>query len=412
MVMIYTILWALIILLSGIFLLLIGIFRGEKIGQRLGIWANVPKNAIWIHASSMGESAEAATLARSLKKKFNAPIILSSTTITGYIKLHAELSDGYFIYQQPIDFPPLMYILTKIIRPQMLVIIESDMWLGMIWAARRAGAKVIVASGRLSDRTVRRAQKWRSFFKAIFSRIDHIFARTEEDARRFVEAGAPEHKVSVGGDLKLAASIPTTASDILKPGRSPIIVFGSVREKEEKLVIGSISHLLEKLPNALFIVAPRHPERFEPFCRALAEAGIKFARRSQAKQIPAQVSVYVLDTVGELKNFYSIADIAVIGGTFADYGGHNPFEATVWGVPVVHGKYVANNRTLFEMLDTEGAALLAESSAEALAQKLLELASSPQYLAQLAQRAQKISRKFQNLPEQYAKMLAKLLDEK
>ncbi|HDG68690.1 MAG TPA: glycosyltransferase [candidate division Zixibacteria bacterium] len=401
MLAIYTLIWVLIILIFGVPLIIIGILRGEKISQRLGIWQNAPANAVWIHASSVGETSHALTLARSIRNISDMPVIISSTTITGYKQLLKNASEGIYIYQQPIDFPPILSFLCGKIRPQKLIIIESDMWLGMIWAVKRVGAPIIIVSGRLSGRTVRFARIFRPYFSFMFSQIDKIYARSEEDRKNFIAAGAPPEKVSVAGDLKTAPAKQDFALE--RPHRFPVVVFGSVREREEDLFIRAAAEIVREYPKVLVIFAPRHPERFDPVARKLAQSGIRFARRSESERFPENCPVYLLDTIGELRKFYSVADIAVIGGTFEDYGGHNPFEATVCGVPVVHGRYTSNNRHLFETLDSAGAAF--EVSPEQLVPKVLEMASDADYLNRLKQRAKQTAEKIAASPEKYARMI-------
>ena len=399
MLFIYSTLWFFLILILWLPAIIYGLLRGEKLSDRLGIWRNTPHAAVWIHASSMGETAQASKLAQELAK-INFPIILTASTLAGYNRLRKHNLSNCSVHLQPVDFPPILSHLFKKVEPKILIVLESDLWLGMLDAAKRNNAKVIVASGRLSDRSVKWAKILPFYFKALMRRIDKIFVRNEIDAKNFALAGADAGKIEILGDLKLAHS-DTNANEVKlkKPERWPIIIWGSIRSLEEKLVIDVIEKIIERCPSSLNILAPRHPDRFDEVAKVLREKSLRFTRRSKTKQIPENIPIYLLDTMGELASFYCIADIAVIGGTFADYGGHNPFEATLCGVPVIHGKFTRNNASIFKFLDDRGVAFRVES--DKIFDKILELYNDKKYILKIKNIALDTSRQMKDILPRY-----------
>ncbi|MCD6594671.1 hypothetical protein J7L68_03240 [bacterium] len=406
MIFIYSLLWLVLIVILWFPALIYGLLRGEKLGDRIGVWHNAPQNAIWIHASSMGETAQASALAQELAKmKF--PIILTATTLAGYERLRKYELPNCSVYLQPIDFPPILYRLFKHITPRILIVLESDLWFGMLDSARRNSVKVVVASARLSDRSVKWSKILPFYFEPLMRRIDKIFARNSADAKNFALAGAVDKKIEILGDLKLASNNSDLGETGLKrPEGSFIIIWGSVRPSEEKLSVDVIEKIIEQFPNSLNIIAPRHPDRFDEVAKLLREKSLQYTRRSQSENISSNIRVYLLDTMGELSSFYCIADIAVIGGTFADYGGHNPFEATACGVPVIHGIHTQNNFALFKFLDDNNVAFCIEN--DKIFDKILEFCSDRIYNEQIKKRALDVSKKIGEILPKY---ISKIVDE-
>jgi len=402
LIFLYTILWAILLLLFWIPALIWGLLRGESIHDRIGLWRDFPKNPIWIHASSMGETAGAIALAKELKK-LDLPIVMTATTLSGFKQLKRNAPSGVSVHLQPIDFMLFLCPLFRKIHPRALIILESDMWLGMLDSARKNGAKVIVVSGKLSEKTVRYSKIFPFYFNAIWKRVDKIFTRTEKDLKSFKLAGAPAEMIEVIGDLKLSALDTGDLIKLEKPKRFPIIIWGSIRSAEESLAIETILAMREKFPDALTIIAPRHQDRFDEVARLLEQNSLKYSRRSLEEEISDNVSVFLLDTMGELAGFYSIADIAVIGGTFANYGGHNPLEPAVQGVPVIHGPDTKNNSALFTFLDENDVAFGVDS--DKISDKILELCADKVYLNQVSQQAQRLTKNLDNIAQRYTEKI-------
>jgi len=401
----YDLLWWIILIIGFPFGIALALVRGESIPLRLGFYRVKHRGGIWIRASSMGETAAAISLAKSIAE-LGYPIILTATTLSGYRRLEENAPADCDVFHQPIDHPLCMRIAMNRAQPAALAIIESDMWLGMLTAAKNAGAKVFIASGRISHASVRKSRYMPFYFRALWRNIDKIYARTDDDAQLFAAAGADKNKIQIIGDLKLA---PQSAhpTDIPKPHKYPIIIAGSIRPEEEELVIGAFIALREKFPEALLVFAPRHSERFEPAAQMLAQKGMKFSRRTADGFFRDGAPVLLLDTMGELREFYEIGDIAIVGGTFSNHGGHNPMEAIYHGVPVVHGPSVANNSVLFNMIDAEGAAMSVPP--ERLAQKIIALLSDSERLKDMVRQCTEITQNAKNIGKVYADKLVQEL---
>ncbi len=369
------------------------------------MWHCRKKGGIWIHSSSLGEAGEALILARGLSRAGHH-IVLSSTTSSGYKYLVRKAPKECDVFLQPIDHPLCTGVAARSVMPKILVIMESDFWIGQIYAAKRCGAKIIVANGRLSQKSIRMYRFFRFYAKFLWEMVDVVFARNADEARKFVIAGFPKEKVKILGDLKL---VPVPSDDGIpkKPKRYPIVVAGSVRPEEEKLIINSFIELHKFFPNAVIVIAPRHQDRFEPLAQILREMSLQFVRRSRGQHIENGTQVLLLDTLGELATFYAIGDIAIIGGTFAKYGGHNPMEAVFHGVPVIHGHDIRNNKALFEMIDSSGAGM--SVSAGELAIKMVELCSDKQRLDSMSRKSVEISENLHDIAAKYIENISEHL---
>lgn len=402
----YNLLWWTVTIIMGIPLLIYAAIKGENIIHRLGIYGEIPKSPIWIHASSVGESAESISLAIELKNRLDIPLLLTSTTITGYRRLKSIEDENCYVRLLAADNPLIIKTAISRIRPRIMITIEADFWLNKLYYAKRFGAKTIVASGKIARPTRNIFKKL--YYKNIFANLDCIYARDEEQARNFLGWGARPEKVVVLGDLKIVPiNAPPDTPE--KPERFPIIVAGSVRSGEEKIILDAFVEIRERFPDALLIAAPRHPHEVERFEKALLRGGFDFAKRSQSEKIPTDKSVYLVDTIGELIKFYAICDAVIVCGTFVDYGGHNPWEAISLGKPVIHGKFTRNNSTLFRIADDSGATL--ETSAEELGKKLAELFSSPEKIENMSRIAKEICLRLGKTAEIYAKKIVEILSD-
>ncbi len=393
---VYDLLWWVGLFVVWPVLLLWGIVRGERLLDRLGLWRGVPKGCVWIHGSSLGECAEALALAKALRRR-GAPILLTATTLAGYRRLVEDAPRGCVVRQQPLDHPLCVAAAASAAKPRLLVVLESDLWLGMISAARAEGARVIVASAKLSEKTLRRAKGLEGFFAELWRHVDFVYARSRLDAARFVEAGLDPQKVAVLGDLKLSVDV---GEPLPKPERFPIVVAGSVRAKEEVVVVDAFVGLRRVFPKALLVLAPRHQDRFDAAARLLERRGIPFSRRSRSNGPKPQDAAFLIDTLGELGKFYSWGDIAIVGGTFADYGGHNPIEPVLFGVPVVHGPSTHSNAELFALVDEACAGVCVD--ADELAEALSGILSDEARLSRLKDAAEKLANRLSSLGDRYA----------
>src|SRR6266849_1073773 len=337
----------------------------SNLGQRLGFSfpsvADLPTDrpgAIWLHAVSVGEALSGVTLARRLKEAYpDRPLIVSTTTITGQALARARMPFADAVIYFPLDWAFCVRNAMNAVRPSLVLILETEIWPNFLREARRREVPVLFVSGRISDRSFARYQSYlgtfgfflRPFLKDALSNASGFLMQGEKDAERIRVLRAPADRVFVSGNLKydLELPAPTPLSNWLEAearrrGRSPIIVAGSVVATEEPLALIAFGTLQGEYPKALLVLAPRKPERFDAAAEFIDESHRKFIRRSQlpipgpaqaqASQTPSDfgihddVTVFLLDSIGELASLYRLADGAFIGGSLVPSGGHKILE--------------------------------------------------------------------------------------
>lgn len=337
--------------------------RGAAPGQRSGASAPfwpllrerlLPNRAptpaeVWIHAVSVGEVEIAATLATSLRERVpELSILASATTPAGVALLPARFGADSGIPHRPSPFDIGFSVrrFFDAVRPEILVLVETELWPRTLSEAGRRRVPVVVASGRLSERSLRRLRLARPLLRRSLAAITRVAARTPDDANRFEAAGIEAFRIFVAGDLKLDRPLvpePPFAGRLrdLAGGR-PVVVAGSLAEGEITVLLAARRRLRDSGADTLFLVAPRQPAAFDETARRLESAGLAVVRRSRPAVAGERADVFLLDTIGELASSYRGAAAALLGGTFVDKGGHNVLEPLRAGLPVVHGPSVWN----------------------------------------------------------------------
>jgi 3-deoxy-D-manno-octulosonic-acid transferase len=334
------------------------------LGERLGrvparLLRTDPAGCIWVHAVSVGEVLAAAALVERLRARFpRRRVLVSTTTATGQ-KLARERLGAESVFYFPLDFAFAIQPYLKLLRPALVVIAETEFWPNFLRLARRSGARVAVVNARVSDRSLPRYRRWRPLLKAVLQNVDLFLAQSEEDASRLTVIGAPAGRVRVSGNLKFDAQAPASLPLVEELRRAlpppwPVIVCGSTVEGEEPLLLRALEIVLARRPEATFILAPRHPERFDQVAGLLAGSGLKHLRRSRWQGQPLAGKILLLDTLGELAAVYAVATVAFVGGSLVPGGGHNILEPAQFGVPILVGPHTENFRdivTLFQRGD-------------------------------------------------------------
>ncbi len=324
---------------------------------------------IWIHAVSVGEVLASIPLIKGLKRVSpGARIFLSTITVTGHSVAQSKASDLVDgIFYLPFDLYPVISKTVTNVSPNMLVIMETEIWPNLIAAAKAAGAFVAIVNGRISDRSFPKYRRFRFFFKWVLEMVDLFLMQSSLSRERIIGIGASPDRVHVMKNLKY--DMENVETERLKNLRDAIrfaakgrkiIVCGSTHEGEERLIIESLS---EEIGRVLLVIAPRHPERFDKAAEIVSESGIRFVRRSEIDKDltsgDADVDLVILDTLGELSGIYDIADIVIVGGSFVEIGGHNVLEPASHGIPVITGIYYNNFKDIVEEMDAEDAIIIA-----------------------------------------------------
>ena len=344
-------------------------------GERFGIFAP-PRGwgGIWIHAVSVGEVQAVLPLTRRLLDDHpDLPLTVTTTTPTGSARVIEQLGDQVFHVYLPYDLPLALTGFIRRVRPRVLLMVETEIWPNLLHACRQQGIYTLLANARLSARSAARYAWLGAFTRQTFAGIDCIAAQAEADAQRFRELGAPVQRVIVTGSIKFDTRIPASLEgqvEVLRRqwGGRPVWVAGSTHEGEDELVLSAHHSVLAQFPEALLILVPRHPERFERVAELCKRERLRFARRSRPGDYGAETQVYLGDTMGELMLLLGSADVAFIGGSLVRTGGHNMLEAAAQGVAVCFGPHVFNFSTISRLLLDEGAATQVESEAELGAQ--------------------------------------------
>jgi len=351
-------------------------YRG-RLSQRLGI---VPPQAtpgcVWVHAVSVGEVQAAAGLIQSLKGRFPAlQVVITTVTPTGAQRARALFGDKVRHCYLPYDLPgPVRRFLDRI-RPQVAIILETEIWPTLYDALGRRHIPLVMASARVSTRSVDRYRRMASLFKETLSHGILIGAQTPADAERFRAIGAAADRVRVTGNVKFDMDIP---SSTIAAGREfrgrcgadrPVWIAGSTHEGEEEAALAAHALVRARHPQALLILVPRHPQRFEVVRNLLRKRGNAFAQRSAGEVPAATHDTFLLDTLGELQMFYAAADVAFVGGSLVPIGGHNLLEPAVLGMPLLSGPYTHNAQDIADLLQQCGALHIVRSGLE-LAQRV------------------------------------------
>jgi 3-deoxy-D-manno-octulosonic-acid transferase len=346
----------------------------ERWGERLGLYGERPQQAnIWVHAVSVGEVQAAQPLIKHLLQRYpDAGIMVTTTTPTGWERLHGLFGGEARHVYTPLDLMPIMNRFLNAVRPRLAVVMETEIWPNMLRACEYRGIPVVLANARLSARSANAYARLGSFTRGALRRFAAIGAQGPDDATRFCALGAPAERVEVTGNIKFDVRWPDSLLDRAKALRRlwgvqrPVWVAASTHEGEEEQVLDAHRKVMAQLPEALLVLVPRHPERFDRVAALVEHRGFELARRSANGPCSENISVFLGDTMGELPGFLAAGDAAFIGGSLVPTGGHNLLEAAAVGVPAAVGPHVFNFARITELMVKEGAALQV-ADAQALA---------------------------------------------
>jgi 3-deoxy-D-manno-octulosonic-acid transferase len=348
--------------------------------QRLGllpITFNVDaETSIWIHAVSVGEVLMVRALTSDLKARYpGLRLFLSTTTIAGQ-QIARKVPDVDGVFYFPFDWTIVIRRTLALVKPRLFIMMETEIWPNLLRECRRRGVHTIVINGRISDRSYPRYRLVRRFFRRVLADVDRFCMQSEESARRLITLGADAGRVTVTGSLKFD-SVDGPAARPLARGRdrvlrffrvSPartVIVAGSTMRGEEASVLRAFAAVKQTAVDALCILAPRQPNRFGEVDRLARQSGFTTVRRTDLPiDAEPRADVVVLDTIGELAQIYQIATAVFVGGSLADFGGHNILEPALFGKPIVFGPHMQNFREIAEAFVANGAAVQVRSERE------------------------------------------------
>ena len=377
-----------------------------RIKDRLGFIPDTVNSAqrrsIWIHAVSVGEALAARSLLANLRRVYPThQIFISTTTVTGQtlVRRLEETIDGIFYI--PLDFSSIVNRTLDRVSPDLLVLIDTEIWPNLLRLCRRRGVKTVLLNGRISDRSYKRYRLIRMFMRRVFYNLDHICAQNETWAKRFLDLGAPIDRVTISGSLKFDAADVSSFSvdsyvnnDVIRlfqfAVNRPVLIAASTLRGEEAAILTAFSQILKINHDAILIIAPRHPERFEQTRRLAMEHGFEVVRRSDLVPDKAPTAnVVLLNTIGELARIFKISTVVFVGGSLVKAGGHNILEPAVFGKAVVFGPHMQNFSEIAEIFVKAGAAWQV-SSAKELGDALVTLLNDPMKRSSLGIAAQSL----------------------
>ncbi len=356
---------------------------------------------LWLHAVSLGEVSAAAPIVSALFASYpGIPIVVTTSTPTGRARALSLFGDRAGVRFLPYDLPGAAARFLGRIRPMQAIIMETELWPNLYRECARRELPLVVASARLSAKSVARYRRFGDLFTGLFTPNVRVAAQSSADAQRFEAIGADPSRIEIIGNVKFDIDI---GANVIEQGLAlrqrnlgvrPVWAAGSTHEGEDQQVLDAHARVCAKFPTALLILAPRHPQRFDAVAALLERGGWRYARRSAGMPVATEMQVLLLDTIGELLAFYGAADVAFVGGSLVEIGGHNLLEPAALKLPVLTGPSDFNAKEIAAMLVQAGAARRVANSTElgAAVTELLGNSLERQRIGAIARRAVDLNR--------------------
>ncbi|MEC6797649.1 lipid IV(A) 3-deoxy-D-manno-octulosonic acid transferase [Photobacterium sp. S4TG1] len=352
---------------------------------------------IWIHAASVGEAIAIVPVIKALKQAYpEQAIVVTTTTSTGAEQV-AKLGELVEHRYMPIDFAWCVRGFLKTIKPQLFLIVEKELWLNTLSCVHNQKIPTIIVNARLSERSAKRYHSFSFFTHQLLKKIDKILCLHDDDAQRFIDIGAQQHQIAVTGSIKYDISIADTVFEQAHQLRQqlgnqrPIFVAASTHQGEEEQVLDAYQTVLQQYPNAMVIIVPRHPERFDSVAKLAIEQGLQVHRRTDTTPIKANTQLYLADTMGEMLVMLATADVTFMGGSLVGekVGGHNLLEPAAVAKPAITGPSFYNFEDITQQLLAAGAIEICQNSHQ-LAQQIIILFNDPERQQKMGVQGQKI----------------------
>ncbi len=348
-----------------------------------------PQDVIWFHAVSVGEAETLFPLVTTIQQKYpNTKIVVTTTTPTGSARVKAVLKDTVTHVYLPYDIPGAVNRFMVCFKPKLAVIMETEIWPNLFFSCATNNIPLYMINARLSERSTRGYQKLSVLIKPALAHVT-IFAQSQQDNDRFIAIGVNPQHVKTVGNMKFDLN---SSSDNREQGLAIkaqlfknrfVWLIASTHEGEEDIFLAIYKKIKPTIPELLLLIVPRHPERFLNVKKLCDYQQLKVATRTHKDSIDKNTDVYLLDTLGELRTFYGVADVAFVGGSMVPVGGHNILEAAAVGVPVMFGPFMANFKAIAESVLALDAAIQCQDN-NALIKTIMTLYQHPDYRHSLA----------------------------
>ena len=369
---------ALLYLLAPLVLLRL-VWRGLRSPEYRDCWSErfgavhpaVGEHVIWVHAVSVGEVQAAESMIRALLELYpEYSILMTTVTATGAAHVR-ELFDGEVEHvYAPYDLPDVVSRFIDRVRPRLAIVMETELWPNLFRVCRRRNVPLLLVNARLSDRSLTGYRRFRRLIGKTLDAVTQIAARTPLDAERFRELGADPERIRVSGNLKFEQHLPSGLYEKAALLRQEwgvnrhVWIAGSTHEGEDELILDVFREIRKDIPDCLLVLVPRHPERFAAVAELCRRRGFPSVLRSERLPCEPDTAVFIGDSMGELLMFYAAADVAFVGGSLVDIGGHNLLEPAALGIPVVTGTHVGNFSGVCELLLSAGACQQVRNTSE------------------------------------------------
>jgi 3-deoxy-D-manno-octulosonic-acid transferase len=388
----------------------------HKLGERFGIGYRQLDDSIWIHAVSVGEVIAALPLIRALLDDYpDRQVLVTTVTPTGAARVTASLGDRVDHSYIPFETPDAVNRFFRAKRPAIAMIMETEIWPNLYHGCGVRGIPLVLISARISPKSVTSYRKLLPLFRETLSHGIIIAAQTRADANRFLSLGAAPERTEVTGNIKFDIDLPADINangDALRaslfPGR-PVWIAASTHEGEEEQVLDAHAAILERRPDTLLILVPRHPQRFRSVAELVQKRGFHHVLRTEGQAVPAEASVFLGDTMGEVPLFYAASDVAFVGGSLVPIGGHNLLEPAAVGVAMLAGPHNFNGKEIADMFIDVGACREVTSAA-GLANAVEGLFASPEERIAMTASAARLLAANRGALARLRGMLAPLLD--
>ena len=369
----------------------------SRIRERFG-WIsdpNLKQPVIWIHAVSVGEVYAARPLIRQIRKQYpRFTLLVTTMTPTGARIVEQQLGASVYHLFVPYDLPGAVKRFIYCIKPQLLIVMETEVWPNIFFYCKKNNIPVVLANARLSEKSFRGYKYLSGFTGSVLSNVSLIIARSEADAGYFIRLGVNTACIKVSGNLKFDMEFPENLKQKAENLRRelhldrPVWIAASTHNNEENKILDAFKIIVGTFPDCLLIIAPRHPERADAIVDLATASGFSVRRKSQNHRPSGKIQVYIVDTLGELMLYYALADLAFVGGSLVPIGGHNVLEPAGLGIPVITGPHNYNFLEICKLLEESGALWVVHDAVQLKNQVNLLLAD-----ADLRQNAGKKGRK-------------------
>lgn len=361
-------------------------FRGylHRWSERFGYFKAPPFQAqsIWVHAVSVGELNAAIPLIGAMRRRWpDHPMVVTTVTPTGSDRVRQVFGEDVFHVYLPYDLPRMVHRFLARVRPRLAVVMETEIWPNLFFACRKRGIPVVIANARLSERSLRGYGPVQPLAGEAIRSATFIAAQSQTDYDRFLSLGARPERLAMVGNIKYDIEVP---AQVVESGvawrasadpRRPVWIAASTHEGEELAVVRAHVKVLGHFPDAMLIIAPRHPERFKAMTQLCENFGFRTRSRSEHGTAVPDTQCFVVDTLGELLHFYAAADVAFVAGSLEAIGGHNVLEPALLSKPIIVGPHTFNFGDITHLLVERGAAVRIDN-AEALAESVSWLLGS------------------------------------